>query len=225
MHAQVTEAAVGAVELELALPVQGFLGVQVAGMQETGIDLDNAAERTPVDGLADALGGGKEGPLRGTPEEDVGLGAPSVQDGGVGGQVEAQRFLAEQVFAAVDGRATDLLVQMMGYGDINSVHGWVGDQLAIIVSALRGARKMLAKPGKRGGAAVAHRHDFGPELKVGQMTPAGRGAGELAPHQAAPDDAETDGSHGLCSRMPAMRRAALSWKMADALCGSVRPTS
>ena len=64
MQPEITHYSVFTVEFDLALPVDGFVGIEVARVEETAIDLDDAAKSIVLDHVADALYRGIERELR-----------------------------------------------------------------------------------------------------------------------------------------------------------------
>ena len=82
-----------------AFPIQRLLRIEVAGVQEAGVDLDDSPETAGLDHPPDPLDGGNEGELRGASHEHVRVFGRAGQDGVVGRLVDAERFFAEQMFS------------------------------------------------------------------------------------------------------------------------------
>ncbi len=202
VRAQVAHDAVPAVEFERAFPVDGFIGVQIAAVQVAGVDLDDPAEGPLLDHPPDSLGRREEDPLRRTPHEAVRMLLDGNQDRGVGRQVDAEGFLAHQVFARLDRGEVELLVQIVRHRHVDRLDLVVGQEFAIVARHLSERRDVVAEPVHLGRAqrAVADRDDLGPYRHLRQMQPTGRRAGEFPTHHTAPNDPEPNRPHPRTSR-------------------------
>ena len=120
VHAEVAHAPVLPVEAGTALPVDRLAAVEVAGVQEVVLDLDRLAERAGGDGLAGELGAREEGHLTRAPDEGARF-VDRLDDALGGGQVDAERLLGEEVLAGRGGVEVELLVQVVGDGEVEDV--------------------------------------------------------------------------------------------------------
>jgi hypothetical protein len=193
VHAEVAQAAVLAVEGGLPLPVDRLPRVEVAGVEEEGAHLEDAAEAPLGDPARDPLAAGVEGELGGAADEQIRpLGDRGV-DGLVRGQVDPERLLAEEVLAGLEAGDVEVLVQVMGDGAVDRLHRVVGQELAVVGDEPRTGLEALV-PGQDLGVRVADDRQLGPDAERGEVHPARRRARELASHQPAADEPEADGA-------------------------------
>src|SRR5262245_29665901 len=200
VHAEVAHDADRAAVPRLALPVDRLAAIEVAGVQEVAGGLDRLAERAGRDGLVGELGTRVERHLARAPDEDPGL-----VDGGAdplgGGEVDAERLLREEVLARGGRGGVELLVQMVRDREVEDLDGVVVEQVAVVGRLVRDrvdAVDPAQGPGARVGDGGEHRADG----VVLEGVPAADGGGELAAHEAAPDDADTDELRGHVPTSP-----------------------
>ena len=102
----------------MPLPVDRFVRVQVAGVQEAGIDLDDPAEAPGLDHLRrSAARPERKGTPRSSARKPPGARAAQARIASLAAQVDAERLFAHQVLTGLDGRAVDLSVQVVRHGD------------------------------------------------------------------------------------------------------------
>ena len=191
VQAQVAHHAVEAAEGHNPLPVDRLLRIEVAGVEKPGCQLDDPSQGAGIEQAAALLHGGEEGKLRRAAHEQVGPGGGRGEDRPIGRQVDPERFFAHQVLAGRDRRHIDLGVEVVRQGHVDGVDLGMGEQLAVIGRRQPDRIEPLGKPIAHGRTGVADRRDDGPGRRVGQVAPAGRGAGELASHQPPANDPPT----------------------------------
>jgi hypothetical protein len=108
-----------------------------------------------------------------------------VEDRAVGGLVDAERLLAQQMLACAQHVDVDLLVQVVGHGDVDGVDVVTADQLGGVVGPARHA--VAPRVVARLGAVATHR---GGQGRAGDLLE-GRTRLDLG-HVAAADDAKAD---------------------------------
>ena len=194
MEAEVVHHAGLAAEFVLALPVDGFGRIEIAGVQERATHFEQATEGAAAGQLKRALGAGQKGELRRDADEAaefVGL----VPDAAGGGEVEAEGFLGEEIFAGAEHVEVERFVDMVRHGDINGVDVGPGKKHAVIGVEMAD-RRDLAEPVESGGVDVTDRDELGAHgtIKEGEPTP--KGGGDLAAHQAGADDGDADRGGG-----------------------------
>ncbi len=193
VHPEVVHDARLAAELGLALPVDRLVAVEVAGVQERVLDLDQLAERAGADRVVGELGAGEVGHLARAAGEDV-RGLDRLDDAAAGGEVDAERLLAQEVLAGVDGLEVELLVQVVRDGEVEDVEVGVLEQRVAVVGQQPHALDAL-EPRERVGARVAHGLEPRRHRVVGERRPAPDRRRQLAAHQAAADDADPGDAH------------------------------
>ena len=190
VHPEVAHDADRAAVARLALPGDRLGAIEVAGVQEVVLDVDDLAEVAPRDRLVGELRAGEERHLARAANEDAGR-----IDGGddpLGrGEVDAERLLAQEVLARGDGVEVELLVQVVGDREVEDVDGVVLEQVPA-VGRLVGDRADAVEPAQRLGARVAHADELGDDRVVLQRAPAPDGRRQLAPHEPRADDAHAD---------------------------------
>jgi hypothetical protein len=206
MHAEVAHAAVGAVEMRPPLPVDRLAGIEVARVQEGGADLEHAPEAALGDPAPGLLAAGVERQLRGDAHELPGPLRDLVRDRLARAQVDPERLLGEQVAAGAQDVEVYLLVQVVRDRAVDGVDRVVGEQRGVVGRAC-GRRVELLVPGEHALVEVGDVDDPRPHADVGQVHPARDGAGHLAAHQAAADDAQADRAH---RRRPASASAGVA---------------
>ena len=107
----------------------------------------------------------------------------------VGGEVDPERLLAEQVLAGCEAGDVELLVQVMRHSAVDRLDRVVCEQLPVVGIQSRPRFEAL-EPREGLGARVADGRDLRTHAEVGQVDPARGGARELAAHQTAADHAE-----------------------------------
>ena len=108
-----------------------------------------------------------------------------------GGEIDAERLLAEEVLAGGDGVEVELLVEVVGDGEVEDVDRVVLEQVAA-VGRLVGDRGDAVEPAQRLGARVAHADELRHDGVVLQRAPAPDGGRQLAAHEPRADDADAD---------------------------------
>jgi hypothetical protein len=147
------------------------------------IGLDHAAERTAGRELPRAVDAGEKGKLGGDAHEAAELDR-LIAHAARGGEVDAEGFFREEVFAGAQDVEVDFLVQVVGHGGVDDIHVGEREQLAVIGGEVFHAGH-LPEPVEETGLQVADGDKFGADGKVHEGEPAGEGAGGLAAHQAA----------------------------------------
>src|SRR5690606_27327022 len=167
---------------------------EVAGVQEAVADGEDLAEAAGVEGGDGGLAAGQERELGGDADNAAESGG-SVADAAGGGEVDAEGFLGEQVFARAEHVEVERLVEVMRHGDVNDVDVGAGQQRVVVGLEMAHGRN-LAEPVEGGGVDVADADEFGADRAIEQREPAAKGAGDLAAHEAGADDGDADGSGG-----------------------------
>lgn len=101
VHTEVAHDADFTAEFCLTFPVDGFGGVEVAGVPEAGMDFKEFAELAGLGDLEGALCAGHEGEFGAAADEFAGF-FGGVADGAGGFEVDAEGFFGEEVFAGVE---------------------------------------------------------------------------------------------------------------------------
>jgi hypothetical protein len=112
-----------------------------------------------------------------------------------GGQVDAEGFFGEEVFAGAQHLGVDLGVKVVGQGDVDDIHRGGGQQFAVVAGLELDAGDAV-EPAEHWLAQVGHGGEHGGEAGFLEGAPAGEGAGHFAAHEAASDDADVDASRG-----------------------------
>ena len=159
-------------------------------MQEVVLDLDDLAEPALRDRLVGELRAGEERHLAGAAHEDAG-GLDRRHDPLGGGEIDAERLLAEEVLARGGRVEVELLVEVVGDGEVEDVDRVVLEQVAA-VGRLVGDRGDAVEPTQRLGARVAHGDELRDDGVVLQRAPAPDGGRQLAAHEPRADDADAD---------------------------------
>ena len=136
VHSQVAHAAVLAVEFDHSFPVDRFVRVEVAGVEEAGLHLDDSPERASSIIRPIRWSAGKKGNSEEHRTKTSAWRADASEDRIVGRLVDTERLLAHQVLACLDGSAVELLVQMVRHGDVDGLHVGIRQQLPIVVGHL-----------------------------------------------------------------------------------------
>src|SRR3954447_5145397 len=155
VHAEVVHHTRAAAELGLALPVDRLGAVEVAGVQERVLGLDQLSQRAAADRVVREQGAREVGHLARAADEDVAR-LDRLDDAAAGGEVDAERLLAQEVLAGRDRVEVELLVQVVRDREVEDVEVGVVQQMAVIVGRdAQGADAV--KPGARVVARVADR--------------------------------------------------------------------
>jgi hypothetical protein len=202
VHAEVAHAAVGAVELGLALPVDRLVRVEVARVQEAAADLEDAARAALRHPAGDGLAAREEGHLRRAAHEQLGMAGDRRHDPLVGIDVDPERLLAEQVPARLEDRHVQLGVQVVWHSAVDGLDVGVVEQISPVGREPRGRLEPLV-PREHVRVRIAHVHDLRSHVEVGEVQPARGGRRELAAHQAAADDPEANDFHARAFIRPA----------------------
>ena len=99
------------------------------------------------------------------------------------------------MFASFERRTVHLSVKVVGQCHIYRLHICIVQQGAIIIRRLGYCGKVLLEPGERSRVSAADCHNFRANIHLQKVTPSGCSTGELATHQPATNDAETNGLH------------------------------
>ena len=193
VHAEVIEGTAFTTHCIKALPVGGLGGVEVAAVVETRDDFEDAADGAGLRELEGALRTREEGHLR-TAAHEATAGLGRGMDATGGGEVDAEGFLGEEVFAGGKDVAIQLLMQVVRDGHVDHVDVGVGEQSLIVGGLLRAGGNAI-EPRERGGIEVGHSRKDRADRDVGERAPAGERAGHFATHEAAADDADFYGRH------------------------------
>lgn len=193
MHAEVVQGAAFAAERVHPLPVGGLGRVEVAAVVEARDDFEDASDRAGLREFEGALGAGEEGHL-GTATDEAAAGLGGGVDAAGGGEVDAEGFLGEEVFAGGEDVAIQLLMQVVRDGHVDHVDVRVGEERLIVGGLLRAGGDAI-EPRERGGIEVGHGREDRADRDVGERAPAGERAGHFATHEAAADDADVYGRH------------------------------
>jgi hypothetical protein len=110
-------------------------------------------------------------------------------DASGGGEVDAEGFLGEEVFAGGEDVAIELLMQIVRDGHVDHVDVGVGEE-RLVVGRLLSAGGDAIEPRERGGIEVGHGREDRADRDVREGAPAGESAGHFATHEAAADDAD-----------------------------------
>jgi hypothetical protein len=110
MHSQVPQAAVLTIELNLTLPIDRLLGIEIARVKEPTIDFDDPPKSFALDHVPDSLYGWEKGELRRASHQQLRAPAYCSQDGSVCRLVDAKGLLADQVLARFHRRTIKLLM-------------------------------------------------------------------------------------------------------------------
>ena len=108
----------------------GLCGVEVRGVQEAGVDLDDLPERLLLDHAARvAAWPGRTGSGRCSGRRRRGCRRIASYDGVVGRLVDPERLFAQEVFAGGDDVGVERLVQVVRHGAVDGVDVGIGQQL------------------------------------------------------------------------------------------------
>lgn len=188
VHAEVAHDADFAAGFDLAFPVDGFGGVEVAGVVKAGADFDDAPEFAGGDGLHDALGAGEEWKFGAATDEAAG----GFRGGGNffgGGQIDAEGFFGEEIFAGGENVEVHLLVEIVGDGDVNDVNFRRAEEFGVVFGEeLDGGD--LFEPLEEFILEIANGDEFGADGEVVEDKPAGESAGGFAAHEASSDNSD-----------------------------------
>mgnify|MGYP001627948793 CR=1 FL=1 len=164
-------------------------------------DFDHLAEFAGLDVLDDALGAGHEGELRTAADKPAG-GVDFLDDPPGGAEVDAEGLFGEQIFARIEDVAVNLLVKMVGDGAVDDVDLGIGQDLVVVGREVLHGRH-LAKPVQRGFGEVGDRGQLDIDGHVIEDEPASESRRGFLAHEAAADDAYTNGfffGMGHCRR-------------------------
>ncbi|MPN35984.1 hypothetical protein SDC9_183489 [bioreactor metagenome] len=126
----------------------------------------------------------------------------AAENGIIGFPVDAERFFTEQMAAAGDDIAVNLLMQIVRHRAVDGLDFGVGQQLLVIVRDLFDGREVVAIPVVKRRILVADRHQFRLGGHFGKVAPAGGRAGEFPAHQTGADDSEFYGFHPIFNPFP-----------------------
>lgn len=192
VDAEITHAAVFAVEFDHSLPVDRLVQVHVAGMTERGAHLDDLTEFVVLYPADKLLTAGEVREFAGAADCYLGMIAARLKNGGVGFGVDTEGLFAEQMLAGVDNIAVELLVKIMRNSAVDSVDFGIVKKPAVVGFIVFDRVEITEKPFLRLIIGVAERDDFGTGDVLGQMTPACGGGSKFASHKTASDNTETD---------------------------------
>ena len=101
-------------------------------------------------------------------------------------QIDAERFLREEVLACAQHIQIEAFVKVMGNGDVNDVDVRAG-QHRPVVGVEMDDRGNLSEPVESVRIDVADRNELGADRAVKEGEPTSEGAGDFAAHQARTD--------------------------------------
>ncbi len=208
VHPEVAHDPVLAVLGRASLPVDRLPRIEVARVQESRAHLEHAPVAALGDPAPDALSSRVEGKLRGAADEELGMRRDLRADRPVRRQVDAERLLAEQVLPGPEAGRVDLLVEVVRDGAVDGLDRVVREELPVVGDQPRSRLQPLV-PAEHLRAHVADGRELRPHSQHVEMRPARSRARELAAHEAAADEAETDDPlrHGRRGRRAPARRA------------------
>ena len=186
VHAQIVEDATLAAGGVLAFPVYRLFGIEVAGVLEGRNDFEDAPNGTGACYLIGTLASGVEGEFRGAADETFGF-SDYLVDVPSGCEVDPKRLLGKQVFSRPQNIRVDLLVEVVGDGDVDYFDFRIGKDLMIVGNHLCDRRDAL-EPGEGFGVEIGDRFEDGGERDIGQGAPACKCGCDFATHEAAADD-------------------------------------
>ena len=195
MHSEVAHHAVFAVEFHHALPVDRFQGVEVAGVQEPGVGLDDLTELAAFKHRKYGLHGGEKDGFRRAAHQHFRVLFYAGHYFITGLPVDSEGLFAHEVFAGTDNGAIKLGVEVVRHRAVDRLDPGVGQQLPVIVRVLAHRREIFLVPFQHGRVLVAHGDNFRPGGCIHEVAPARGGGGELAPHEAGADYSEFDCFH------------------------------
>ncbi len=191
MHPQVAHHSDFSAGFDLAFPIDRLGRVEVTGVPETGVDLDEPSKSPGAGELENPQGTGKERKFRTAPNKSTGSGC-GVADAPGGGQIDTERLFGKEVLARRQYFQIERLVKIVGNRHIDHVDIGIAKEFAMIAGQLPDGGH-LTKPVEEAFLEVADGHQFGPDRKLVQDKPAPKGAGCLPAHESAPDDSHTHG--------------------------------
>ena len=201
VHAEVAHAAVLAVPRGLPLPVDRLLRVEVARVEEERAHLEDAPEAAFRDPAGHPLSAGVERQLRGAAHEQVGVSVDLGRDRLERREVDPEGLLAEEVLAGPEDGRVELLVQVVGDGAVDGLHGIVGEELPVVGDEPRSRLEPLV-PREHAGIDVADDRELRTDADVGEVNPARGRARELAAHEPASGEPEADDALSHRGRSP-----------------------
>ena len=192
VHAEVAHHADLAAVARLALPVDRLAPVEVARVQEGALHLDDLAERARSGSSRRASWApGKYGISLEQRTKTSGCASSASTIRVAGGEVDPERLLRQEVLAGRDRVEVELLVEVVGHGEVEDVDVGVVEQVARGRSCA-GGRCRRARTTQRRRVRVATAISSGAHGVVLERRPAPDRRGQLAAHQAAADDADAD---------------------------------
>jgi hypothetical protein len=132
VHSEVAHAAVLAVQLDHALPVDLLVGVKVAAVEQTAPHLDDLPEGVLLDGAEDAASAGEEGKFRRAGDDHVGVVVDCAENLLVCGKVDAKGLFAQQVLSGADDVGVELAVEVVRHGAVNRVYVGASEQVVVV---------------------------------------------------------------------------------------------
>ena len=152
------------------------------------MDFHDATEFAGLNGLDDALGAGEEWEFGAAADEAAGFGG-GVVDFGRGGEVDAEGFFGEEVFAGVEDVEVEFFVEVVGDGDIDDIDFGGAEEFGVVLGEeLDGGD--LAEPIEEFVLEIADGGEFSVDGEVMEGEPASKGGGGFAAHEASADDAD-----------------------------------
>jgi hypothetical protein len=144
----------------------GLVGSRSLGVEEAVADREDLAERAGLGSGDGALHAGKKRELGGDAHKAAEFVA-FVADAAGGGEVDAEGFLGEEVFAGAKHVEVEGLVEVVRHGDVNHIDVGAGEKHAVIGVEVFD-RWHLAEPVEGGGVDVAHGNELGTHRAVEQ---------------------------------------------------------
>jgi hypothetical protein len=177
------------------------MGVEIAGVKKTAIDFQDLPESFSLNHVPDSLHGWEKGEFRRTSHQQFRVLLVRRHDGSVSGPVYAKRFLAHEVLARFQGRAVELLMQVVRDGAVNRFHLGIGQEFLVVPRNLVDGGEILRIPAGQvrtsGVKAIANGNQFGAGRHVRQVAPPRQRTGKLTPHQPAANQSKPYPSHNF----------------------------
>ena len=131
VHAEVAHDSDRAAGFDLAFPVGGLGGIEVAAVVEARVNFQNLAQLAFAGDLIGPLCARQEGELRAATHKTA-AGFRCIRNRTGGFQVDAKRFLGEQVFSGLEHIEINRLVHVVRHGDIDDIDIRAGQKLVIV---------------------------------------------------------------------------------------------
>lgn len=161
-------------------------------MQKPGLHFDDLAETFLAYETQQLLRARIEGELGGAAHPRLWMRLYLGQNALVSDKVNAERFLAQQVFSGLNDVHVQFFMQVVRHGAVDGLNVVGVEQVVTVCGGYMNAVEIVCKPVEHGGVAIADAYDARHDIQVEQVAPASRRAAKFAPHQAAADHAKVD---------------------------------